>query len=103
MKLCRADITSKNPNKVKRYLENFNRVEEKLKEVEEKDSIRNFQPPVSGEEIMKAFDIKPSRVIGDIKEAIKEAILEGEIENNKEAAWELMIALGNRKGLEIVN
>ncbi|MEM9856190.1 MAG: HD domain-containing protein [Bacteroidota bacterium] len=103
MKLCRADITSKNPNKVKRYLENFNRVEEKLKEVEEKDNIRNFQPPVSGEEIMKAFDIKPSRVIGDIKEAIKEAILEGEIENNKEAAWELMIALGNRKGLEIVN
>ena len=103
MKLCRADITSKNEYKVKRYLENFNLVEKKLKEVEEKDNIRNFQPPVSGEEIMKAFGVSPGRVIGDIKEAIKEAILEGEIQNDKTAAWELMIEIGKQKGLELVN
>ncbi|MGD1959639.1 MAG: CCA tRNA nucleotidyltransferase [Fulvivirga sp.] len=103
MKLCRADITSKNEYKVKRYLENFNLVEKKLKEVEEKDNIRNFQPPVSGEEIMKAFGVSPGRVIGDIKEAIKEAILEGEIQNDKTAAWELMIEIGKQKGLELVD
>ncbi|MEM6524957.1 MAG: HD domain-containing protein [Bacteroidota bacterium] len=103
MKLCRADITSKNPNKVKRYLDNFNLVEVKLKQVEQKDNIRNFQPPISGEEIMRAFNIEPSRTIGDIKESIKEAILEGEIKNNKRSAWELMIKLGKQKGLELVN
>ncbi|MEM7108629.1 MAG: HD domain-containing protein [Bacteroidota bacterium] len=103
MKLCRADITSKNPNKVNRYLENFNLVEKKLAEVEKKDSIRNFQPPISGEEIMSAFNIQPGRTIGDIKESIKEAILEGEIKNSKESAWELMIELGKQKGLELVN
>ncbi len=99
MKLCRADITSKNNKKVQRYLENFDKVDQKLKEVEEKDQIRNFQPPVSGEEIMATFGIPPSKIIGDIKEEIKEAILEGRIQNNPEEARALMLKIALEKGL----
>jgi tRNA nucleotidyltransferase/poly(A) polymerase len=99
MKLCRADITSKNPDKVSRFLKNFDEVEAKMREVEEKDRIRNFQPPVSGDEIMTHFGIPPGRVIGEIKDAIKEAVLEGDIPNEREAAWSLMLRIANEKGL----
>jgi putative nucleotidyltransferase with HDIG domain len=101
MKLCRADVTSKNNKKVKRYLENFDKVEEKMKTVEEKDQMRNFQPPISGEEIMQTFGIEPSKIIGDIKEEIKEAILEGKIHNNSEEARELMLKIAKTKGLSL--
>lgn len=99
MLLCEADITTKNPRKFRSYLNNFKRVRNKIKEVEERDHIRNFQPPVSGEEIMQYFNIGPSREIGIIKEAIKEAILEGVIPNEKEAATEYMHAKGTEIGL----
>lgn len=99
MKLCRADITSKNNNKVQRYLANFDKVEQKIVEVEEKDQVRNFQPPVTGEEIMQIFDLKPSKIVGDIKEEIKEAILDGQIQNNKAEALDLLYKLAAQKGL----
>lgn len=99
MVLCRADITSKNEAKVERYLKNYDVVIEKLREVEEKDHIRNFQPPISGEEIMATFGIPPSRPVGDIKNAIKEAILEGDIRNDVDQARDLMMKLGKDMGL----
>jgi tRNA nucleotidyltransferase/poly(A) polymerase len=99
MKLCRADITSKNNDKVNRFLKNFDLVEEKMAEVEEKDRVRNFQPPITGNEIMEMFDVPASKVIGDIKEAIKEAILEGEIKNDREEAMTLLMKIAKEKGL----
>jgi hypothetical protein len=100
MKLCRADITSKNDSKVKRFLANFDKVEAKLLEVEEKDQLRNFQPPVSGDEIMTIFGLRPSKIVGELKEDIKEAILEGKIQNNKNEALELLFQLAKARGLQ---
>ena len=99
MQLCRADITSKNLQKVDKFLKNFDLVEQKMKEVEEKDHIRNFQPPVTGDEIIKMFNLPPSKIIGELKERIKEAILEGEIKNDKEEALQLLRKSANEKGL----
>lgn len=96
--LCKADITTKNSAKQKKYKKNFDYVAKKIKEVEEKDQVRNFQPPVSGEEIMQMFSLKPGREVGILKEKVKEAILEGEIENDKEQA----IAFVKREALKLL-
>lgn len=103
MLLCEADVTSKNKAKVVKYLKNFAIVRQKLKEIEEKDKVRNFQPPVSGEDIMKAFGLAPGREIGIIKNTIKDAILDGIIHNNHEEAWELMLKEGEKLGLKLNN
>jgi len=101
MTLCRADITSKNEEKVKKYLNRFSEVEIKIKEVEERDKIRNWQPPISGEVIIETFNLKPCKHIGDIKDAIKEAILEGDIENDYDAAFNFMLKKGKELGLTV--
>jgi poly(A) polymerase len=102
MKLCEADITSKNEYKVQKYLKNFELVRNKLKEIEEKDKIRNWQPPISGEDIMKTFNINAGREVGIIKNTIREAILDGIIQNNFEEAYQFMVKEGEKLGLKAV-
>lgn len=99
MQLCRADITSKNAEKVKKFLRNFELVESKMREVEEKDRVRNFQPPVTGDEIIQMYKLQPGRIIGEIKEEIKEAILDGDIRNDREEALRLLHTIALRKGI----
>ncbi|TDE43928.1 HD domain-containing protein [Flavobacterium rhamnosiphilum] len=102
MTLCEADITTKNPNRFKKYHNNFIIVRKKIVEVEERDHVRNFQPPISGEEIMEIFDLKPSKEIGMLKEAVKEAILEGEIPNEYQAAYDFILKRGEKLDLKKV-
>ena len=93
MILCRADITTKNPKLVKKYMGNFERVEDLMQDVKLRDEMREFQSPVRGEEIMKAFSLKPGREVGKIKKAIEEAILDGKIPNEHDAAYEFMLKM----------
>jgi putative nucleotidyltransferase with HDIG domain len=99
MKLCRADVTSKNLQKVDRILKNFDLVEQKMKEVEEKDHVRNFQPPVTGDEIIRMYNLPPSKVIGELKDRIKDAILDGEIRNDRDEALALLAREAKERGL----
>lgn len=99
MLLCAADITTKNPNRQKKYANNFILVEQKLKEVEESDKLRNWQPPISGEMIMKTFNLSPCKMVGQLKNAIREAILEGQISSDEKEAYEFLIVEGAKLGL----
>lgn len=99
MTLCRADVTSKNDYRVKKYLRNFDLVDEKLKRVEEEDKVRNFQPVVTGEIIMKTFNLNPSRIVGDIKNEVREAILDGKIKNEYDQAFSFLLEIGQKHGL----
>lgn len=101
--LCKADITTKNERKQKRFKQNFELVEQKIKDVEERDRVRNFQPPITGEQIMEMFDLSPCKEVGIIKNAIKEAILEGEVENNYDSAFNYVVDLGKKLNLELKN
>lgn len=103
MTLCDADITSKNPEKVKRYLKNFKLVRQKLKDVEERDQIRNMQPPITGEDIMHIFQLKPCKTIGDLKTSIKDAILDGEIKNNRQEAYQYLLKKAAEMQLTPIN
>ena len=102
MLLCEADITSKKEEKKQKFRDNYKLVRQKLVELEEKDRIRNFQPPVSGNDIMQTYGLKPCQEIGIIKDAIKDAILDGKIPNEREAAWNMMLELGEKLGLKRV-
>ena len=103
MILCNADITSKNEFKVKRYKKNFKIVEQKLKDVEQRDQIRNFQPPISGELIMKTYNLSPCKEIGIIKSHIKESIIEGKIQNNYDDAFNEMLKIAEELGIKMNN
>ncbi|MDH3709590.1 MAG: CCA tRNA nucleotidyltransferase [Cyclobacteriaceae bacterium] len=103
MTLCRADITSKNHSKVKKYLSNFDKVEKRVQQVEARDEIRNFQPVITGEIIMRTFNLPPSKMVGQIKEELKEAVLDGEVKNELGPARQYMIKIARDKGLEPVS
>jgi putative nucleotidyltransferase with HDIG domain len=100
MTLCRADITSKNHEKVKKYLQNFDKVEQRIKKVEAQDQVRNFQPVITGEIIMRTFDLPPSKTVGELKEALKEAVLDGKVKNEYEPAMKFLLALGKERKLK---
>jgi len=95
MQLCRADITSKNPEKVRQYMANFDKVEQKMKIVEEKDRLRNFKPAINGNQIMKALNLQPGPLVGQIKQAIVDAILDGKIKNESQECFEYMMKIKN--------
>ena len=103
MLLCEADITSKNPKKVRRYLDNYEMVRKQLRELEDRDRIRNWQPPISGEIIMDTFNIKPCKEVGLVKMAIREAILDGKIGNDYDQAYAFMLEKGTQLGLEPIS
>jgi poly(A) polymerase len=102
MLLCRADITSRNDTRVKRYLQNFDQVEDKIRWVEEKDALRNFRSVITGDTIMQTFGLNPSSLVGELKEAVKEAVLQGELKNEHEEAYRYLLALGKTRGLQAV-